>query len=143
MSRISAAVSPLVVMLAREVYIGLGGQLTLGPAGATAVRLLLAAAVLGVPTVLMGGTLPAAIKAVTHDDDAQRRRASLLYGLNTLGAVAGALLSTFFLLETFGTRITALVGRGGECRRRRGCVAALARSWSGSWVFVEVQRPKT
>src|SRR4029077_10713722 len=30
----------------------------------------------------------------------------LLYGSNTLGAVAGALLSTFLLVESLGTRMT-------------------------------------
>src|SRR5205085_4800983 len=58
------------------------------------------------PTLLMGGTLPAAAKSCTAAGDARRRSAALLYGLNTLGAVAGALASTFVLLERYGTRRT-------------------------------------
>ena len=56
-------------------------------------RLLLAALVLGVPTVLMGGTLPAAARAQARGE--RRRPPRLLYGANTLGAVparAGHLL---------------------------------------------------
>jgi spermidine synthase len=54
----------------------------------------------------MGGTLPAAARAVAVDDDAGRHRVAVLYAANTLGAVAGALLTTFVLLEIFGTRRT-------------------------------------
>ena len=60
--------------------------------------------VLAVPTLLMGGTLPAAAQAVTRAGDVGRRDLAILYGSNTLGAVAGATLSTFVLLEALGTR---------------------------------------
>src|SRR5437660_1528037 len=57
----------------------------------------------------MGGTLPAAARAVESNDDAGRRRVALLYGANTLGAVTGTLLSTFFMLEVFGNLRTLYV----------------------------------
>ncbi len=98
--------SPFLVQLVRAIYLSIGGQETLGIFGATLVRLLLSALVLGLPTFLMGGTLPAAAKAVTDANDHSRRGVGLLYGLNTLGAVCGVLLSTFFLLEILGTRAT-------------------------------------
>ena len=114
----SAALTPLLVWLVREGYIASGGTLRLGLVGGTLVRLLFSAAVLSVPTVLMGGTLPAATRAVETDKDARRRFLALLYGSNALGAVAGTLLSTFLLLESLGTRgtlwlacaVNALVG---------------------------------
>src|SRR5262249_19689007 len=62
--------------------------------------------VLSAPTFLMGGTLPAAARGVEADDDLARRSTGLLYGLNTLGAVAGCSIATFFMLERFGTRMT-------------------------------------
>jgi spermidine synthase len=102
----SAAVTPLLVVLVRHGYIALGGTLTLGLVAGTLVRLLFSAAVLCLPTVLMGGTLPAATRAVETDEDPTRRYLALLYGSNTIGAVTGAVLSTFLLLETFGTRLT-------------------------------------
>ena len=38
--------------------------------------------------------------------DVRRQDLATLYGVNTLGAVAGCVLSTFFLLELYGTRPT-------------------------------------
>lgn len=105
---ISAAATPLLLWLVRASYIAIGGSVTLGVALATIVRLLLAGVVIGVPTVLMGGTLPAAARAVESSDDAGRKRLALLYGANTLGAVTGAVLGTFFLLERLGNQNTLL-----------------------------------
>ena len=102
----SAALTPLLVWIAREFYVALGGVLSLGPVVATLVRLVLTACALAVPTFLMGGTLPAAARAVGGDEDAGRRRVAVLYGINTLGAVTGALLATFALLERLGADAT-------------------------------------
>lgn len=113
---LTAAASPWLVDGMSTAYIALGGQTTLGIGGATVVRLVFAALVLALPTGAMGGTLPAAVRAVTTPGDRQRRRAAVLYGVNTLGAVAGALLSTFVLLPSAGARTTlwlaALVNLG-------------------------------
>src|SRR4029077_17390457 len=40
------------------------------------------------------------------DEDSNRRGLALLYGMNTLGAVAGAAAGTFFLFDLFGVRKT-------------------------------------
>ncbi|MBN2495188.1 MAG: fused MFS/spermidine synthase [Deltaproteobacteria bacterium] len=101
---LSAAVSPGLLWLVRLAYIQLGGSATLGLGLATAIRLVLSALVLLVPTFLMGGTLPAASRAVETEEDANRRGVGLLYGVNTLGSVAGCLLANFLLLEVFGDR---------------------------------------
>lgn len=99
-----AFVTPFMLDGVRAAYLATGGVSTLGLTVATLVRLGLAALVLGAPTVLMGGTLPAAARAVETFDDFGRRRLAWLYGLNTLGAVLGAVLVTFLLLERLGTR---------------------------------------
>lgn len=101
-----ATLSPFLILLVRKSYLSLGGSMVLGMPVAIAVRLALSCVVLGVPTFLMGGTLPAAARAVETDQDSRRRYLALLYGVNTLGAVAGASLSTFWLLEVVGTRST-------------------------------------
>lgn len=101
-----AAATPIAVSIARSVYIALGGTIALGMTAGTVVRLLLAGVVLLPPTFVMGGTLPAAARAAETDDDLGRRNLASLYGINTLGAVTGAALSTFLLLEVFGTRLT-------------------------------------
>jgi len=99
-----AAASPLMVMAARSVYLGLGGSSVMGGVGSTGMRLLLAVLVLGAPTFLMGGTLPAAVRAVERSHDKARRRMGLLYAANTLGAVAGATWANFVSLEALGMR---------------------------------------
>jgi spermidine synthase len=103
---LSAALTPGLVWLVRQAYAATGGTMVLGDLVGTVVRLVLSALVLIVPTFLMGGTLPAAARAVETDDDHGRRSLALLYGCNTLGAVTGAALSTFFLIERFGNRGT-------------------------------------
>ncbi len=60
-----AALSPFLLTLARTIYLASGGSTRLGAAAATAERLLLSTVVLAVPTIAMGGTLPAAARAAT------------------------------------------------------------------------------
>ncbi len=103
---VGAALTPTLVSLVRALYIATGGALAMGNFFATCVRLLLAAVVLAAPTLLMGGTLPAMARFAVSDGDTSRRGLALLYGTNTLGAVAGALAGTFFLLERFGNHRT-------------------------------------
>ena len=104
-----AAASPLLIYLAREIYVAMGGSLSLGAVGGTAVRLLLSVVVLGGPALLMGGTLPAVSRAVQTDADASRRLTAMVYGANTAGAFTGALLATFVMLEAFGVRTTIFI----------------------------------
>jgi len=100
---LGAALTPALLAAVRLAYVALGGSVVLGTTLGTLLRLVLAALVLALPTVLMGGTLPAAARAVETDADAGRGGTALLYGVNTLGAVAGSFAATFFLLEAFGT----------------------------------------
>src|SRR5262245_12124421 len=70
---VAAILSPSLVQAARGLYFALGGQESLGLVGASLVRLVLSTLVIGVPTFLMGGTMPAAARAVTAADDDSRR----------------------------------------------------------------------
>jgi spermidine synthase len=106
MIALSTAATPALLWLARRAYFALGGTVTLGTIGGAALRLALATLVLAIPTLLMGGTLPAAARAVETDDDDARRSVALLYGVNTLGAVVGCVAANFFLLEALGTHLT-------------------------------------
>jgi spermidine synthase len=103
---VSAAASPLLLMLVRQIYLASGGTMRLGMALSTFERLILSVFVLAVPTIAMGGTLPAAARAVTRSGDVRRHDVAVLYGVNTLGAVAGCLIATFLLLERLGTMQT-------------------------------------
>lgn len=63
------------------------------------------------PTALMGATLP----ALARWSDTTRvgvARTGLFYAANTIGAVAGVLLASFYLLRVFDTRTTTLVAVG-------------------------------
>jgi len=63
-----------------------------------------------VPTFLMGGTLPVLAAFTRAGKGTLARRAGLLYGFNTLGAVAGVLLSGLLTLGWLGERGTVLMG---------------------------------
>lgn len=101
-----ALLSPLLLAVVRSSYFALGGAPALGETGAQLARLALATLVLGLPTFLMGGTLPAATRAYMTDRDFSRKRLATLYGLNTLGGMFGVLLPTFVLFEAWGIRGT-------------------------------------
>ncbi len=103
---ITVGLSPWLIDASRAVYIALGGQMALGAFGATTVRLVLSAFILLTPTLLMGGTLPAAVAAVTRPEDKNRRAVATLYAVNTVGAVGGAMAGTFLMLPMLGTRFT-------------------------------------
>jgi predicted membrane-bound spermidine synthase len=103
---VAAFASPFLISLVRTLYIALGGSQSMGMFMATIIRLGLSGLVIGLPTFLMGGTLPALARAVETDTDTDRSDVGLLYGINTLGAVSGVLLAYFFMLEHFGTHAT-------------------------------------
>jgi spermidine synthase len=103
---VSVAATPFLLALVRYLYLATGGTTTLGGVAASIGRVVLSAIVLAIPTIAMGGTLPAAARGVTRDMDARRQDVAALYALNTFGAVIGCVVATFWLLETFGTRST-------------------------------------
>lgn len=67
----------------------------------TALRLAFATLLLLVPTVLLGGTLPAAVRALSKDQEV-RPVVARLYFLNSLGASVGAALAGFWLIPSLG-----------------------------------------
>ncbi|MEE8525077.1 MAG: fused MFS/spermidine synthase [Thermoanaerobaculia bacterium] len=125
---VAAGVSPLLLWMLRQAYVAMGGTGALGLTAGTGVRLLLSALVLGAPTFLMGGTLPALVRAVEGRADVSRRHTGRLYAVNTLGAVAGVLLTTFVALELTGLRQTLWMASLLNL-----LVAILARSLARAW----------
>ncbi len=109
---IAALLTPLLLSLVRSLYLSTGGIAALGQIPATLLQLLLATVVLAPPCLLMGGSLPAAFKWVETDQDTQRGSLGVLYGVNTLGALTGVLVSTFWLLELWGIRTTVMAAAG-------------------------------
>ena len=66
--------------------------------------------ILMVPTSAMGATLPLLSRYVVRDDEHIGPRIGILYGINTLGAVFGALVAGFALLPYLGLVRTLAVG---------------------------------
>ncbi|SPD73126.1 putative spermidine synthase with an N-terminal membrane domain [uncultured Desulfobacterium sp.] len=95
------AISPIL----REIY-AISGD---GSALVTAVRTILSFIILLLPTTMMGGTLPVLTVHLINRNKSFGRNFSLLYGLNTAGAVIGVLASGFFTLGAFGQTYTVLI----------------------------------
>ena len=66
---------------------------------------------IGIPTVLMGGTLPVMLNAV-RDWTLPRQIVTKLYGWNTMGAASGTFLTGFVLIWQIGLSLTVSVGVG-------------------------------
>lgn len=71
-----------------------------------ALRLLGVTAVLFIPTLLMGATLPILVHSLVCGSGNFGAGVSQLYWVNTLGAFAGTLIAGFVLLPTWGLRVT-------------------------------------
>ena len=95
--------------LVRLTYAAIASRLEPGPGVAALLKVVLSGAVLFLPAFLMGATLPALVRALSASADGARRTLPLLYGLNTLGAVAGTLGTGLLFLEFFGLSTTMLL----------------------------------
>jgi len=119
---------PLLLYALLEVLIGLYGATTpwlfnilqagyadfAGVVGVTGAyshlpRFLIAILAMLVPTFLMGGTLPLLVKYFTRQITRAQYTTARIYGINTLGATAGAFLAGFYLLPAMGITSTLLV----------------------------------
>ncbi|HMI94242.1 MAG TPA: hypothetical protein VK509_22880, partial [Polyangiales bacterium] len=85
------------------------GRLLDQPALLHTLRLVLAFALMVVPSAAMGATLPLLVRALATRDANYGRALGLLYGANTLGAVIGLVATESMLLAARGVRGTALI----------------------------------
>jgi spermidine synthase len=76
----------------------------------------------GVPAVLIGGTLPLLFRAWSPQTFIAKG-GGILYAVNTAGGIAGALVTPFFLITQFGLRGTSIVA---ACLNVCAALAALA-----------------
>lgn len=67
-----------------------------------------------VPTGLMGMSLPFLARGAIREASSAGRVLGRLYGLNVLGAAAGALLTPWFLIRLYGVRGAVLAAAGGN-----------------------------
>jgi spermidine synthase/MFS family permease len=73
-------------------------------------QVLLAAAVMLVPTTLIGAALPLASRVCVERLEVVGRRVGSVFSVNTIGTVVGAVLTGFFLLPWLGIHRTLLLG---------------------------------
>jgi spermidine synthase len=90
----------------------LGGQAHESFFWVSAIRLVLCAAVLAVPTALMGATLPIASRALTAAGRIGGDGVGTLYAFNTLGAVLGCAGAGLWLLPALGLSKTQYLAVG-------------------------------
>lgn len=65
-------------------------------------------ALVGIPALLMGGTLPVLVRSLASNPQQLGKAGGQLYAANTAGAIAGTLLAAFVLIATLGVRGSAL-----------------------------------
>jgi len=93
------------------------------------IRFLMAVALLIVPTVLMGATLPILSRVVVKRLSRVGEELGLIYAINTVGAVAGSLAAGFYLIGRLGLNGAIDVAAFGNLAV--GTLAWVASTWSG------------
>jgi predicted membrane-bound spermidine synthase len=94
----------------QSAYVAMASGMPPDAAALTVMRVVLGAAVLLVPTVLMGTTLPLLARAIASADGASLGvRVAKLYFANTGGAALGALLTAYFVIPALGAHRTTLI----------------------------------
>ena len=106
---VSALLTPAGLAALQRLYAATHPSLPESLAVVTLARVLMTLAVLFVPTVLMGATLPLVIKSSLIRSEQLGPRIGLLYATNTAGAIAGTLLSGLHLIPRYGMQRTFAV----------------------------------
>jgi spermidine synthase len=110
---ILALAVPLAIRAASALEVRVLGGSELAAAGGLASALFYLAcafAILGLPTALMGATLPLLAKHAVRREAELGRKVGVLYAVNTAGAIAGTLVAGFVLLPALGLHRTVLIG---------------------------------
>jgi len=97
---------PLGFAALTAVYTWLHSLIEPGPWAGAYLRFVMALVVLVVPATLMGGTLPIMGRLALGRASGPVPAFSMLYAINTMGAVAGSALTGFLLLQFVGMRQT-------------------------------------
>jgi spermidine synthase len=103
---LSALATPQLLSASERLYTDLYPALAESPRLLTAARFLCSFAVLVIPTVLMGATLPLVVRSSLARVERLGERVSLLYASNTGGAIAGTLLAGFYMIGELGISAT-------------------------------------
>jgi spermidine synthase len=97
---------PALDRLTNHVFVALGTPLVEHAGLLLALKGVLSAALLLGPTLLMGGTLPLLVAWLQQSASDAGRHSARFYSVNSLGAVLGAALAGFCLVQNFGMVMT-------------------------------------
>ena len=78
-------------------------------------QFLIAAAVMAIPALVMGGLFPAAVRIIVRDPRQTSRGVGSLYAWNTVGAIGGSVAAGFLLIPLLGIRATLLLAVAAQC----------------------------
>jgi spermidine synthase len=109
---VSALLTPMLLGVADAVFLRLVPTLEGAPVLTIVTRIGLTALVLILPAGLMGTTYPLVLRAASRSADGIRRTASLLYAVNTTGAIVGVLFGSLWLVPTMGLSRTFFIAAG-------------------------------
>ncbi len=101
-----AIMTPWIFLLLEKAYILIYRTVSPDFTVSTIIRFALSSVMLLPPAMLMGGTFPVLSRYFFCEEPEKRGRTiSVLYFINTTGAVFGTVLSGFFLIQTMGIRV--------------------------------------
>lgn len=103
---VSALATPIGLDLLQRLYAWAWPSLPQSVAAVTVARAAMSFAVLVIPTVLMGATLPLVVRSSLVRRADLGARVGLLYGTNTTGAIVGTLAAGLYLIPTLGIQHT-------------------------------------
>jgi spermidine synthase len=109
---VTALSTPLGLDALQQIYLRIHPLLPASLEAMTLARFGIAFALLIVPTALMGATLPLVIKSSAFRTTRLGERMALLYGMNTTGAIVGALAAGLYLIPQRGIQGTFFVAAG-------------------------------
>lgn len=122
------AATPWLFDLLQTAYAQFAGTMGVSGAYSHLPRFLVAVIAMVIPTFLMGGTLPLLVRHFTQQLSRTQTVTSRIYGINTLGATAGAFAAGFVLLPALGITQTLLASASVNILVGLGVYAALSRS---------------
>ncbi|WP_139140366.1 phosphatase PAP2 family protein [Variovorax boronicumulans] len=99
---IYAAATPLLFKLIQNAYVYISLDVAPDAAWLTPFRLMLGAACLGVPTILMGATFPLMFKYLRDLGISSSNSIAPLYAANVIGAAVGSIVAAYFILPAVG-----------------------------------------
>jgi spermidine synthase len=105
-----AVLFPLLFQKFSDLYTFLGGLFNQSLTGIHLLRFILSFMFLIIPSTCIGGTLPVLVRIVTKQIGGLGRNLGLIYAINSLGALAGCLITGFFLIKNTGISGSMIAG---------------------------------